>query len=406
VAVRTPQRRAEPPSGGHGPRAPKLVHEVLRSPGRPLDAAAKRAMETHLGHDFSSVRVHTDSRAAASADAVGAQAYTVGREIVFGAGEYRPATAAGKQLLRHELVHVAQQPSAPIPAELPVAHASSAGEREAESISAGAALHSLLLHEPRPVLQRVALTRAPTGPPPVPPEQMTRFRDTIAQYRKLADSNQLSAEELAEVERRIRTAEDAIRDAQTEAARGSTSGSIAASAGAATAALAVDDVTGIGVADDVAIPFTAIAALAAGAVWLIVRPSPQQLAQANARAAAAVNDVISAIGQIVLAQQVGKKIRGLTTQIMIHLARILGTAVGGQPPDHQQDPNRDRPHWWTELKEWIKQILDQGLSPKQLLRELGKGFTPEQLAEIREALREAARMMGEDPPDFPPTAVP
>lgn len=88
---------------------PPVVHEVLQSPGHPLDPATRAFMEPRFGHDFSRVRVHTDAPAAASAQAVNAQAYTVGRDVVFGAGEYGPDTAAGQRLLAHELTHVLQQ---------------------------------------------------------------------------------------------------------------------------------------------------------------------------------------------------------------------------------------------------------------------------------------------------------
>lgn len=89
--------------------APPIVHEVLRSPGQPLDAGAQAFMSSRFGHDFSGVRVHSDERAAASARSVNALAYTVGRDVVFGAGQYTPGTIAGKRLLAHELTHVVQQ---------------------------------------------------------------------------------------------------------------------------------------------------------------------------------------------------------------------------------------------------------------------------------------------------------
>ncbi len=89
--------------------APPIVHEVLHSPGQPLDAETRAFMETRLGHDFSQVRVHTDAKAANSAMAVKSLAYTVGRDIVFGVGQYQPKIATGLQLLAHELTHVVQQ---------------------------------------------------------------------------------------------------------------------------------------------------------------------------------------------------------------------------------------------------------------------------------------------------------
>lgn len=89
--------------------APPTVHEVLRSPGYSLDGGIRDVMESHFGHDFGLVRVHTDRRAAESARAVSARAYTVGRHIVFDSGEYQPHTLEGRHLLAHELTHVLQQ---------------------------------------------------------------------------------------------------------------------------------------------------------------------------------------------------------------------------------------------------------------------------------------------------------
>ena len=95
-----------------GMTAPPSVHATLRAPGQPLDGGARAFMESRFGHDFGGVRVHTDSSAAASARAVGAQAYTVGQNVVFGEGRYAPGTAAGKTLIAHELAHVVQQQGA------------------------------------------------------------------------------------------------------------------------------------------------------------------------------------------------------------------------------------------------------------------------------------------------------
>lgn len=88
---------------------PPIVQDVLRSPGQSLDRGTRTFMESRFGHDFSGVRVHTDGRAAESAQSVNALAYTVGRDVVFGAGQYSPTTMAGKRLLAHELTHTIQQ---------------------------------------------------------------------------------------------------------------------------------------------------------------------------------------------------------------------------------------------------------------------------------------------------------
>jgi Domain of unknown function (DUF4157) len=89
--------------------APAIVHEVLRAPGRPLDAATRAFFEPRFGVDFSQVRLHTDEHAMRSARAIGASAYTVGQAIVFGRGAFAPANQAGTRLLAHELTHVIQQ---------------------------------------------------------------------------------------------------------------------------------------------------------------------------------------------------------------------------------------------------------------------------------------------------------
>ena len=148
---------------------PDEVHESVRRPGRPLDPATRALMQARFagehirptsgpvpgalatsltlgrrddaqereadavaaragagpataapagpgaGHDFANVRIHTDSRAVASAEAIGADAYTVGQHIVFAPGRYRPESAEGRGLLAHELAHTVQQAGLPEP---------------------------------------------------------------------------------------------------------------------------------------------------------------------------------------------------------------------------------------------------------------------------------------------------
>jgi outer membrane protein OmpA-like peptidoglycan-associated protein len=89
--------------------APPIVHDVLNSPGRPLDPATHDFMAGRFGADFGDVRIHADSQAARSAAAVDALAYTVGRDVVFASGQYDPGGDAGRRLLAHELAHVVQQ---------------------------------------------------------------------------------------------------------------------------------------------------------------------------------------------------------------------------------------------------------------------------------------------------------
>lgn len=85
------------------------VEHVLRSTGRALDSDVRGFFASRLGYDFHQVRVHDDGEAARSAAALDAEAYTVGQDIVFGAGRYAPRSTDGSRLLGHELVHVMQQ---------------------------------------------------------------------------------------------------------------------------------------------------------------------------------------------------------------------------------------------------------------------------------------------------------
>ncbi|GEM_PF-2538058 len=89
--------------------ASPIVHEALRSPGKPLDANVRTLMEPRFGHDFSEVRIHNDEKADESARMVNALAFTVGDNIAFAGGRYVPDSENGQRLIAHELTHVVQQ---------------------------------------------------------------------------------------------------------------------------------------------------------------------------------------------------------------------------------------------------------------------------------------------------------
>jgi len=89
--------------------SPASVEKVLSGSGRPLDQSVRHDMEQRFGHDFSQVRIYTDSSAARSAHDIRARAYTAGNNIVFNQGEYAPSNRLGKSLLAHELTHTIQQ---------------------------------------------------------------------------------------------------------------------------------------------------------------------------------------------------------------------------------------------------------------------------------------------------------
>ena len=99
-------------STGDAGTAPASVDRVLSGSGSPLDPAIQQDMGQRFGHDFSQVRVHTDSAAEQSAQDVNAHAYTVGHNIVFGAGGFAPGSHEGRKLIAHELTHVVQQTGA------------------------------------------------------------------------------------------------------------------------------------------------------------------------------------------------------------------------------------------------------------------------------------------------------
>ncbi|WP_406192055.1 DUF4157 domain-containing protein [Kitasatospora sp. NBC_01560] len=149
--------------------APPIVHEVLRGPGEPLDAVTTATMNARFGQDFSQVRVHTGPRAAQSAAAVIARAYTVGSHVVFDANGYRPDTVDGRRVLAHELTHVVQQhgvgdtPTSGLavgdvddPAETEASHAAHGRADARLSTSAGPVLRRQ--SAPRPTAQQ----RGPT----------------------------------------------------------------------------------------------------------------------------------------------------------------------------------------------------------------------------------------------------
>jgi hypothetical protein len=119
--------------------APASVHDVLNSPGQPLDPASRAFFETRFGGDLSGVRIHDTAQAASSADAVGALGYTVGQHIAFARGQYQPGTDSGRRLLAHELAHTFQQRGAPLDSRpLSVSSATGPDEQAADRMAAEA----------------------------------------------------------------------------------------------------------------------------------------------------------------------------------------------------------------------------------------------------------------------------
>ncbi|HEX8693771.1 MAG TPA: DUF4157 domain-containing protein [Longimicrobium sp.] len=136
-------------------------------PGGALDGGVRSRLERGFGASFAGVRVHTDERAARLSRELGARAFTVGRDVAFGAGEYRPGTLPGDALIAHELAHTVQQSGGGL---TPAAGESRELEAEADAAAAGA----LGLVDERPWLSRragLSLQRCGGGgetPPPQP----------------------------------------------------------------------------------------------------------------------------------------------------------------------------------------------------------------------------------------------
>src|SRR5262245_13734949 len=109
-SIAAPRRKSASSGSSPTSAASSLsIAGVVGGAGSPLEPGTRHFFESRLGHDFSEVRVHSGSLAAASARSVGARAYTVGPDIVFASGEYAPGSPEGAKLLAHELVHAIQQ---------------------------------------------------------------------------------------------------------------------------------------------------------------------------------------------------------------------------------------------------------------------------------------------------------
>jgi hypothetical protein len=408
---------------------PAANRVISSGKGRPMDQPVLASMGSLFGFDFSKVRIHDGLEATESARAVDAIAYTVGQDIVFPAGRYSPSTPQGRKLLAHELAHVIQQnrqtsPSSPDVLEQSAEQASASASR-GESIHVAGTGRVEIARQPANLLQD-------QDPAALSNENLAK---EIVMVRKWLVEHPVSSAENNQMSERLSALEGEAskrvqRDNIMEKAKKTSGSSASVASSPSVDSSSITPVVGAAIA----IPFPAVtggatstAATAAGetalggvlapiAAFLAVFLYPSttitsaeeermlEKSREQTRTRTQVATVPDEPSQ--MAQQTGKVVRGLTAQIVVHLARILGKTVNGQPPDHQGDPKKDRPHWWKEIVNWIKQILEKGLTNKQLIRELAENYSPEQLAEIREALRDAAKLLGEDPPNFPPAASP
>ena len=150
---------------------PPIVSEVLHSSGQPLDPNTRTFMESRFDADFSQVRVHSDGQAVASARALQSSAYTVGRDIIFGAGQFAPHAAQGRRLLAHELTHVVQQgQSASTPHHLISSPADTA------EVEAGRIAKRILTPSPNLIAVKVSAQRTATVQRQASPDEFTFLR--------------------------------------------------------------------------------------------------------------------------------------------------------------------------------------------------------------------------------------
>jgi hypothetical protein len=246
---------------------------------------------------------------------------------------------------------------------------------------------------------------------PAPLAAVATFKSLTTRLAALVRSGDLSKADTTELQTLLRAAEDALRQVDPPKPAGGPGPRVklAGVAGAAAAAwsiaggLAADDVTVVGVADDVAIPFVIIAAAALTAIAVFTGgPKPEKLDFGPARrpVEAALRKMVElvAISQAMAVQ--GARAAGQLGNIAVHLARLLVLgSVGGHPPGEPPKKNdRDDKHWWSEIKASLKNFFQatKGASRKQIMRELLKaGYTDAEIAEIEAALARAGEMMGE-----------
>ena len=182
---------------------------ILQGGGQPLPQSERAFFEPRFGHDFSQVRVHTDSQAAETASAVNARAFTLGRNIVFGAGQYQPRGSEGRHLLAHELTHVVQQTSsirsssesitmnslgdlAKRDADVVATEILGDGQVEVLHRNTPGQLQRLVIPRPRTPQSGLPGSSAPANSPSSPPCPTSAHLDTVRQFNhsNLSATNQ------------------------------------------------------------------------------------------------------------------------------------------------------------------------------------------------------------------------
>jgi Domain of unknown function (DUF4157) len=128
--------------------------DQARGGGQGMDHGTRAGMESAFGADFSGVRIHTDTRADTLNGALSARAFTTGRDVFFRQGEYSPGTTVGRELLAHELTHVAQQNGDGISRRMTVSEPGDAHEVEADQT-----VRAIIQQEHAPAAQPIVARR-------------------------------------------------------------------------------------------------------------------------------------------------------------------------------------------------------------------------------------------------------
>lgn len=409
-------------SAEHGEVAPDALDLVARArrSGAPLDEALRAQLEAALGARLDAVRVHTGPDADAAARALGARAFAIGNDVVFRDGAYDPQQRDGRRLIAHEVAHTVQSTGAAAPTDGPllVSQPDDAPERQADAfadrfVDTAPAIHASPMtsteHSPlgggTSTIHRTAEREPPAQGPG--PADIAAVRAKLGAARALlADKTApLEGDERKQLEAAVADAERALSAFDAVAGQGQRRAAVMAPLAVVGGGILGDDATGVGVADD---PLLILVGIAALITMLATRPaaSDRQIAQSWSRVVESLRTVATAGEALVLLKLNGERLRGNTRQLAAHLARLLALAsVAGVPSGEPPKNNNDNdPHWWTEIKAFLKNIQSAigKASRKQALRELQKKFTEEQILEIERQLAEAGRRMGEPPPPFLP----
>ncbi len=168
---------------------PEAVSEVLggaRVGGSALPAGERTQMEDHLGCDLGGVRVHADSHAADLSARLSARAFTVGKDVYFGQGEYQPQTQQGRFLIAHELTHVAQQRQG-VQVEGGVGREGDAYERQADAVG-----EKVARGESAPARANAAESGATAASTPA----VQRYAEVVGEpYDRLSDDGKLAVKD-------------------------------------------------------------------------------------------------------------------------------------------------------------------------------------------------------------------